>query len=53
MQIAIYITIFLVSAIIFTLVGYMARKKIAESKFKVQNMTQIEFWKMQKKKQKM
>ena len=32
MQIAIYITIFLVSAIIFTLVGYMARKKIAESK---------------------
>ncbi len=32
MQIAIYITIFLVSAIVFLFVGYIARKKIAESK---------------------
>ena len=32
MQIVIYITIFLVSAIIFSIIGYMARKKIAESK---------------------
>ncbi len=32
MQIAIYITIFLVSAIVFLFVGYIARKKTAESK---------------------
>ena len=32
MQIAIYITIFLVSAIVFSFVGYIARKKMAESK---------------------
>ena len=32
MQIVIYITIFLVSAIVFLFVGYIARKKLAESK---------------------
>ncbi len=34
MQIAIYITIFLVSAVVFLFVGYITRKKIAESKIK-------------------
>ncbi len=34
MQIVIYITIFLVSAIVFLFVGYIARKKTAESKIK-------------------
>ena len=34
MQIAIYITIFLVSAIAFYFIGYTMRKKSAESKIK-------------------